>query len=63
MAKSSSHSSFAQELLQQVNKLRRFPRSFIPILEDYLQYFEGNALFLPGQTGLKTEEGPEAVRK
>lgn len=57
-------SGFANEILQQLNKLRRFPKTFIPILEDHLQYFEGNILYLPGSTrgGILMEEGPKAVR-
>ena len=58
-----THDTFAREILQQINKLRRFPKSFIPILEDHLQYFEGNALFLPNSPngGVLMEEGPVAV--
>lgn len=56
-------SSFAKEIIQQINKLRRFPKSFIPILEDHLQYFDGNVLYLPGSTrgGIMHEEGKVAV--
>lgn len=56
--------TFAREILQQINKLRKFPKSFIPILEDHLQYFEGNALFLPNSPngGVMLEEGPKSVR-
>jgi len=56
-------STFAEEVLEQLNKLRRWPQSFVPILEDHLRYFEGNALFLPNSKlgGIETEEGPQAV--
>jgi len=44
-----------------VNKLRKFPKSFIPILEDHLNYFEGDTLFLPGSAGgVILDEGPAA---
>ena len=59
------NTQFAREILTQINKLRRFPKAFVPILEDHLQYFEGEALFLPNsmQGGILMEEGPKAVRQ
>lgn len=39
---------FAEEVRLQINKLRKFPRSFIAILEDYLDHFDGNVLKMDG---------------
>ncbi len=51
---------FAEEVIKQINKLRKFPRSFIPFLQEHLECFDGNVLKRDGQNML-TEEGPKPV--
>jgi hypothetical protein len=51
---------FAEDIFKQINKLRRFPKTFIPFLEDRLSQFEGNIWQAPIGS-IMTEEGPEAV--
>jgi hypothetical protein len=41
-------SEFEQDLLGQLNKLRRFPHTFIPFLEEHLEHFDDDTLYLPG---------------
>jgi hypothetical protein len=55
-------SDFAKELLIQINKVRKFPRSYVPFLEDHLEHFKGNVLYLTNE-GLQTEEGPKAYKE
>jgi len=45
------------------NQLRTNPTQFIEYLEDRLQYFDGDILWLPGRNGLRTFEGPAAVEE
>ena len=48
------------------NRLRSDPSSFIPLLQERLNYYEGGQtdkkiLRLPGKTPIRTNEGPAAV--
>lgn len=59
---SEAERDFAQEILQQINKVRKFPRAYIPIMEDYVSQFKGNILYTDSNPeGILTEEGPQAV--
>ena len=52
------------QVFEETNRLRTDPQSFIPYLEERLQYFDGNGLYLPGSNmGLITNEGPAAVQE
>jgi len=47
-----------------MNEMRTNPTYFIPYLEERLQYFdEANILWLPGEVGLRTNEGAAAVEE
>ena len=47
-----------------MNEMRTNPTYFIPYLEERLQYFdEANILWLPGEVGLRTDEGAAAVEE
>ena len=53
---------FSREIFDCVNRLRENPKSFIPILEEEMKYFDGNVLEVPDKIPLELEEGPKAVR-
>ena len=52
-----------QSIFDTTNQLRTDPTSFIEYLENRLQYFDGDILWLPGRNGLRTNEGPAAVEE
>lgn len=59
---------FAKEVFLQLNKLRKYPKTFIPILEERLRSFQPNNVLvltdLNGQqSAIQTEEGEKAVSK
>ena len=49
-----------QAIVDEHNKLRSDPQSFIPILEAHLDYFKDSILYRPGETPVQTYEGKEA---
>ncbi|HEX6057435.1 MAG TPA: CAP domain-containing protein [Gemmatimonadaceae bacterium] len=51
------------DILVEMNRARRDPRGYADLLERRLRHYEGNILRLPGQTPIRTEEGPAAVRE
>lgn len=57
------HMQFAREVFDVQNQIRKSPSNFVPLLEDLLQYFDGNTLRKPGEIPLVTNEGPSAVRE
>ena len=53
-----------REVITESNRIRTNPKAYIPILEEYLQNFDGNLLTLPGKNEiLETEEGPRAYKE
>jgi uncharacterized protein YkwD len=49
-----------QSIVDEHNKLRSDPQSYIPVLEAQLEYFKDNILYRPGETPVQTYEGKEA---
>ena len=60
-SKSVNFNKLKQEILDEHNKLRANPQSFIPILENHLKYFKGDVFTKPGEIGIQTNEGKPAV--
>ena len=52
-----------QAIVDEHNKLRSDPLSYIPILEAQLEYFKDSVLYRPGETPVQTYEGKEAYLK
>ena len=53
-----------REVISESNRIRTNPKAYIPILEEYLQNFDGKLLTLPGKNEiLETEEGPRAYKE
>lgn len=53
-------SSLEEKLLSEHNRIREEPTYIIPYLENHLQYFQSENLFLPGEIARKTLEGKMA---
>ncbi len=51
------------DVLNEHNKLRADPKSFIPHLENHLKYFKGDVYTRPGEIGIQTNEGKAAVNE
>ena len=57
-------SRIKSEVISESNRIRTNPKAYIPILEEYLQNFDGNLLKFPGKNELlETEEGPRAYKE
>ena len=57
-------SRIKREVISESNRIRTNPKAYIPILEEYLQNFDGNLLKFPGKNELlETEEGPRAYKE
>lgn len=55
---------FRQQLCEEHNKIRTNPKSYVPVLEQYLKYFQGNVFKKPGEKiGIQTNEGKAAVQE
>jgi len=52
-----------QAIVDEHNKLRSDPLSYIPILEAQLEYFKDSVLYRPGETPVQTYEGKKAYLK
>lgn len=55
--------SFNQQLLAHINEARTKPKDFATKLRSYEQYFKGNVLRIPNQTGIMTNEGFKAFEE
>jgi len=50
-----------KEIVEEHNKVRENPKSYIPVCEKYIKYFKGNILNKPGlDYGIETNEGKDA---
>lgn len=59
-----SPSELERGVLAETNLARRDPAAYARHLEDMLSWFRGNVMYRPGsQVGIRTEEGPAAVRE
>jgi uncharacterized protein YkwD len=53
-----------KEVINETNRIRSNPKSYIPILETYIKYFDGNILEKPDtDTGIETQEGAFAYQE
>jgi hypothetical protein len=53
--------SFAEELVNKINQFRTNPRGYAKKINEYVNYFKGKTLRIPGsQAGIRTEEGAQA---
>ena len=57
------HTNLKEELIQCHNELRTDPKGFIKHLEDHLKLFKGMVFNYPGEIGIRTNEGPAAVKE
>lgn len=64
MVEQKDSKSYAVEIFEQINTVRKDPKSLIPFLEDCLKHFEGDCLYMPHfkNGGLQFEEGVKGVR-
>jgi uncharacterized protein YkwD len=54
-------SPLEQQVIQEMNRVRTNPRSYIPIIENYRKRFQGNRVRVAHNTFLITQEGVKAV--
>ena len=53
-----------KEVITESNRIRRNPKWYIPILEKYLENFDGNVLTIPEKEEcIETQEGPSAYKE
>ena len=56
--------SICKEILDEINKLRANPSSYVDKILKYKDYFEGNTLKIPGEkAGIETSEGASAYEE
>jgi uncharacterized protein YkwD len=57
------YNNFARDVLENVNKARTDPYSFVNILSENLKYFRGNIFAKTGQDAIQTVEGRSAFEE
>ena len=55
--------SFAKKVSEEINKICVDPESYSKKITDYLQYFHGKVLRLPYESGIETQDGPDAYKE
>ena len=56
--------TFCNEIIKEINSLRRSPNTYANKILKYKSYFKGKMLKIPGSNiNIKTEEGPEAYEE
>lgn len=53
----------AEDMLSELNRLRKRPADFAILLEEWLPLFDGEVLRLPGEVALRTREGKAPVEE
>ncbi|WP_353930023.1 CAP domain-containing protein [Okeanomitos corallinicola TIOX110] len=61
LAQANYLSPLEQQIINETNKIRTNPKSYIPILENYRRRFQGNKVKLSRNTYLITQEGVKPV--
>ena len=52
------------EVIYEANRIRKNPKAYIPILEEYLENFDDNRLKMPDKNEcIETQEGPKAFKE
>ena len=52
------------DILKEINKVRKDPNSFVSFLEEYLDNFTEDTLFIPGcNHGIMLEEGKNVIQE
>lgn len=54
-------SPLEQQVIEEMNKVRKNPRSYVPIIENYRKRFQGNRVRVSSNSYLITQEGIKAV--
>lgn len=54
-------SALEQEIIEEMNRVRRDPAAYAQELAQMKQYYQGNLLTLPGRTPIVTKEGVQAL--
>jgi uncharacterized protein YkwD len=53
-----------REIVEEHNKIRKNPKSYIPFLEEHMKQFKGDVRYIPGsKVGLQTNEGKAAYEE
>lgn len=63
MDKVKNNVEFRNNIIAELNCMRKNPKAYADKIKSYIQYFKGKVLRLPGITGLMTNEGESAFRE
>ena len=59
----SKYQILVKEVFKAQNKARMKPKSMISHIQKKLKFFKGNTLWIPGEIGLMTQEGPKSYEE